>query len=763
MPSIFELSLYHHSGTTYAEARLTRNPGSAAVTLASAMPVPIDPQALLALVGEPLGYGQRLSEQLFAEPAFYDAWLQAASCAAGETLHVRLRIDSNAQHLHALHWETLCYPRTREHIALRERVLFARLIDSATLVPVVLRPRPELSALVAVANPSDLSYYRLSEIDVKVEAVCEALGATRTSTLGDAPDAAGRATRIGLAAELRSGPQIVILVAHGRMSDAGPIILLERNDGRTDCVSGADLVSIISRLSEPPLLLVLASCHSAGSGSEDAFQALGPQLAAAGVPAVLGFQGNVSVPTIEAFLPTLIRELLRDGQIDRAVAAARADLSHSHPWWQAVLWLRTDGRLWAEAPASSSEVSPRTVPRWRTSALLLSVALLTLALLGASLMMWRSGGAAPSHSTPPINSDAEIVILVADFGDGGDLSALVAEELDDELRNRLNIVRLAIRPTQAVRNEDEAKTVAQTLVPNDGRGRVVIVLWGKIEDGQLRSFQLSNFDHVEGNEVTYHLELEPYDDTVGSGQRKELRDRMGVVTLFISALDKLLSHEYDLAETLFYQAIALVDATQVGGHEGAGITDTLHFYRGRALHAQGRTAEAAVEFQLVTDKLNPDYAMAYIGLGNIALGNGELDTAQERFEQALNAVKRGIFSEAGTTYARGKAFLGLANVALGRAEREPGQARVYGEEAEEWADQALQAFLDEPDVPARYIALGYYFVARGRDEQGQEGDAVVALERCIDRVESLSTDAPSADVYALCFNYRAALTASPIP
>lgn len=42
-------------------------------------------------------------------------------------------------------------------------------------------------------------------------------------------------------------------------------------------------------------------------------------------------------------LPTLITELRRDGQIDRALAAARGALGDKRPWWQAELWLRTDG------------------------------------------------------------------------------------------------------------------------------------------------------------------------------------------------------------------------------------------------------------------------------------------------------------------------------------------------------------------------------------------------------------------------------------
>ena len=72
-----------------------------------------------------------------------------------------------------------------------------------------------------------------------------------------------------------------------------------------------------------PRLIVLASCESAGKGTGEALQALGPRLAEAGVPAVIAMQGSISMGTAARFMPVFFRELRRDGHIDRAMSVAR--------------------------------------------------------------------------------------------------------------------------------------------------------------------------------------------------------------------------------------------------------------------------------------------------------------------------------------------------------------------------------------------------------------------------------------------------------
>ena len=71
--------------------------------------------------------------------------------------------------------------------------------------------------------------------------------------------------------------------------------------------------------------MVLASCEQAGATSSDdgALAALGPQLAKAGVPAVLAMQGNISMDTVAQFMPPFFKSLRDTGQVDRAMTEAR--------------------------------------------------------------------------------------------------------------------------------------------------------------------------------------------------------------------------------------------------------------------------------------------------------------------------------------------------------------------------------------------------------------------------------------------------------
>ncbi|MCP4372700.1 MAG: CHAT domain-containing protein, partial [Deltaproteobacteria bacterium] len=132
-----------------------------------------------------------------------------------------------------------------------------------------------------------------------------------------------------------------------------PHLWLEKESGDADVVNGDNLVTRLKELQERPRLVVLASCQSAGSGvearsgDEGALAALGPRLAEAGIPAVLAMQGNITMQTVAQFMPTFFSELQRDGQIDRAMAAARGAVRDRPDWWMPVLFMRLkSGRLW---------------------------------------------------------------------------------------------------------------------------------------------------------------------------------------------------------------------------------------------------------------------------------------------------------------------------------------------------------------------------------------------------------------------------------
>jgi hypothetical protein len=145
---------------------------------------------------------------------------------------------------------------------------------------------------------------------------------------------------------------------------AGPYVWLEKEDGTADVVPGVNLIDPIRDLPQQfrPRLVVLASCQSAGKGgeartsdTEGALSALGPQLARAGIPAVIAMQGEVTMTTIAEFMPVFFREIRRDGVIDRAMAAARSAVRLRPDAWMPVLYMRLrSGRLWFK-PGFSGE------------------------------------------------------------------------------------------------------------------------------------------------------------------------------------------------------------------------------------------------------------------------------------------------------------------------------------------------------------------------------------------------------------------------
>lgn len=351
MPATIELIIRRNpDGRHTADARLTSDTSAAAIQLASNAPVMFDQTALNAQILDPAAYGTLLSTQLFASPRLRNAWLKARAYTAADILQLRLNLDPSDESLHALRWETLHDPETKQPIALHERVRLVRTLDSSDLTPVIIPPRPDLHALIIIASPLNLNQYGLAEVDVEgeVSRARAALGDIPTTILADHTEASGYATRINLAAALRNAPPLVLLVTHGVISDGVPFLCLEQEDGTVDWIADDEFVEMIYRLEGRPLLFILASCRSAGTGYNDKLSALGPQLASIGVPAVIGFQGDVAMSTVKTMLPVLLSEVRHKGQIDQAMAAARAALGERRPWWQAVLWLRTDGRLWRE-------------------------------------------------------------------------------------------------------------------------------------------------------------------------------------------------------------------------------------------------------------------------------------------------------------------------------------------------------------------------------------------------------------------------------
>ena len=310
-------------------------------------------------------YGQLLTESLFSDPKIREGFSAARASAEADQagLRVRLLISEDAYELHSLFWETLHFPGEDALLTLNENLPFSRYLSSSDWRPVGLRAKGELRCLVVIANPENLGKYQLPPVDVDGEMarVRSALGSIEIDVLsGKDPEA--RPTLDNILARLRGEAfDLVYLVCHGALVHDEPILWLEDAQGQAAHVSGMDLALRFKELDarKLPRLVILASCESAGAGQSSANTpaevgdgvrvALGPRLVSAGVPAVVAMQGQISMQTISECMPVFFTELLKDGQIDRAMTVARGAVRARLDFWMPVLFMRLkDGMIWYE-------------------------------------------------------------------------------------------------------------------------------------------------------------------------------------------------------------------------------------------------------------------------------------------------------------------------------------------------------------------------------------------------------------------------------
>ena len=318
-------------------------------------------------------YGRRLTETLFGNRDLRERFATVRAAAGDRPIRLRLFISPSAPDLHDCHWETLRDPQSGQRL-LDESMHFSRYLSSRDWRPVTLPSKGRDHAVIAIANPSDLDPEqfggRLSPVDVRLQLqkATTAIGSTKCTAL--ASDGTGtyrRPTLENVLGAVHDGCDVLYLVCHGRLREGQPWLLLENDEGGLAPTSGVDLIEGLTELRAPlPRLIVLASCQSAsggegapggpGAGSgpprdePEAFTALGPRLAEARIPAVVAMQGNISMETVAEFMPVFFRELRRDGEVDRAMAVARAAVGRHDDWWMPVLFTRLrSGRIWHTA------------------------------------------------------------------------------------------------------------------------------------------------------------------------------------------------------------------------------------------------------------------------------------------------------------------------------------------------------------------------------------------------------------------------------
>ena len=368
-----ELFFYRRGEAEFSVVLRLREPGNAADQRIDADLVRIDAARFSApeLQSDPAAYGLELGKALFANVTIARTFDTAFALAAAQELPLRLRLCTDQRSrdvLQRLRWELLRRPdpsapndlARSEWLMVQPSLWFSRHLFSGDMRPVRLRPRGDLTALVVVASPTDVERWRpgdqrLPAVDVAGELETARLGLGGMEREELVATDKSRVSLARLLDALRKEPDILYLVCHGALIDGEPRLMLEKDDGTADMVSGAKLVDELAGLRTLPRLVVLISCQSAGAeqvSANDAagspvLAAIGPRLAEAGVAAVLAMHGNLRMDTARAFLPAFFAELQKSSQIDAAVTIGRAAVKDAPDAGAPTLFMRlVEGRVW---------------------------------------------------------------------------------------------------------------------------------------------------------------------------------------------------------------------------------------------------------------------------------------------------------------------------------------------------------------------------------------------------------------------------------
>ena len=177
---------------------------------------------------DPDRYGQLLAQNLFgaAELRKFFGESLAIAQATSQPYRMRLRIHSNAPELNDLRWETLCHPDSNAFLALDANLRWSREIFSPDWSEINLRPKGELRALIAIANPGKLKNgvqvggHLLAEVDVAGElerARSSLFGIGKIDELYSPQEGPWQVTLENLVARLRQGYDLLYLVCHGAL------------------------------------------------------------------------------------------------------------------------------------------------------------------------------------------------------------------------------------------------------------------------------------------------------------------------------------------------------------------------------------------------------------------------------------------------------------------------------------------------------------------------------------------------------------------
>ena len=282
--------------------------------------------------------------------AFYEA--RAAVRAEGASLRLALTIEP--VELTELPWEFMYDPRLNQHLVLLPEVRFARNMVTPSAVNKLETPAP-LRVLVGYSSPASYNGASLWPLNTDGEMQLIQRVLSPLVSAGQLQIYALQArSPADLAAALQTyKPHVFHFIGHSDVLNGIPLIMLGPTRGAGVPLYGEKLSSLLNN--DPALqLVVLNSCMSVQANVNRALHGLVPAIAAAGVPAVVGWQTSISDASAPQMAARLYQQLASGATVDDAMTATRLSLNvdpqvEPLAWGLSVLYMRNRGaRIIAE-------------------------------------------------------------------------------------------------------------------------------------------------------------------------------------------------------------------------------------------------------------------------------------------------------------------------------------------------------------------------------------------------------------------------------
>lgn len=284
--------------------------------------------------------GRELFDAVFGPKSI--ASLYAASRALADSTQEELRIvlRTGSPELAALPWELMYDTEMDAYVCRREPLV--RHVPVAT-VPAPLRVRGALRILGIVSSPRGMA---VLDVGQERENLTSALARSAERGLVDlqwAPDATWSSLQELL---LSQEWHVIHFIGHGDFDferEEG-ILALVGKDGRANRVEGSRFVDLLRQARPMPRLVVLNSCSSATSSSEDLFSGTAAALVRGGVSAVAAMQFEITDDAAIDFCRGFYNAIAHGRGVDQAVSSGRVAIlgssSETLEWVTPVLYLR---------------------------------------------------------------------------------------------------------------------------------------------------------------------------------------------------------------------------------------------------------------------------------------------------------------------------------------------------------------------------------------------------------------------------------------